>query len=214
MSVDDECVAGSAREGPNRRPSNARAIEVDIRVVAASNVPLDELLRQGKFREDLFHRLKQFTLEVLPLRKHLEDIPELAQYFLKAANEEMKKSISGFTPEAVKAMKGYSWPGNVRELKNAVYRAVLLADGLVEPEHLQITLNRDKLVEKSFADSEKGKEISLKKASRHAAGVLEKQLIEQALKQSGGNKSLAAKRLKIDRKALYNKLKKYKLTAQ
>ncbi|OGR88776.1 MAG: hypothetical protein A3A86_03030 [Elusimicrobia bacterium RIFCSPLOWO2_01_FULL_60_11] len=188
-----------------------KEVDIDIRVITASNASLEEMIKAGKFREDLYHRLNQFLLEVPPLRKRTDDIPELAAYFLKAANEEMKKSVGGFSPEALKAMKGYSWPGNIREFKNAVYRAVLLADDEVKPEHLQIMLTRDKFVEKSLQDSEAGKGISLKKASRHASGILEKQLIEQALESCGGNKSLAAKRLKIDRKALYNKLKKYKL---
>ncbi len=188
-----------------------KEIEVDIRVIAASNIPLSELIKQGKFREDLFHRLNQFTLEIPPLRKRSEDIPELAKFFLEGANHEMKKSISGFSDDAIKTMKNYSWPGNIRELKNAVYRAVLLAEDEINPEHLQITLTKDKFVEKSLMDSEAGKDVSLKKASRHAAGILEKQLIEQVLDKCGGNKSLAAKRLKIDRKALYNKLKRYKI---
>ncbi len=188
-----------------------KEIDVDLRVVVASNVPLIELTRLGKFREDLYHRLNQLTLEIPPLRKHIEDVPALAEYFLKAANEEMKKHVSGFSADALKLMRGYSWPGNIREFKNAVYRAVLLAEGEILPEHLQITLTRDKFVEKSFLDSGVGKNISLKKASKHAAGILEKQLIEQVLEKCDNNKSLAAKRLKIDRKALYNKLKKYKL---
>ncbi len=188
-----------------------REIEVDIRVIAASNITLEDLIKQGKFREDLFHRLNQFTLMIPPLRKRSEDILELAQYFMKGANEEMKKNISEFSPEAIKTMRNYSWPGNVRELKNAVYRAVLLSENVIEPEHLQITLNKDKFIEKSLLDTEAGRDVSLKKASRHAAGVLEKQMIEQVLEKCGGNKSLAAKRLKIDRKALYNKLKRFKI---
>ncbi|OGR85181.1 MAG: hypothetical protein A2901_06490 [Elusimicrobia bacterium RIFCSPLOWO2_01_FULL_54_10] len=185
--------------------------DIDIRVIAASNVSLEEMIKAGKFREDLYHRLNQFKLDVPPLRKRTEDIPELGEFFLKNANDEMKKSVDGFSEDALKTMRNYSWPGNIREFKNAVYRAVLLAETTIEPVHLQITLTRDKYVEKSIQDSEAGRGISLKKASRHAAGILEKQLIEQTLEKCGGNKSLAAKRLKIDRKALYNKLKKFKL---
>ncbi len=188
-----------------------KEIEVDIRVIVASNKNLADLMKEGKFREDLYHRLNQFVLQVPPLRKRADDVPELAEYFMKSANLELKKSVVSFAPEAVRLMKNYTWPGNVRELKNAVYRAVLLAENEVKPEHLQIFLTRDKLVEKAMMDSESGRNVSLKKASRHAAGVLERRLIEQTLEKCKNNKSLAAKRLKIDRKALYNKLKKYKL---
>lgn len=187
-----------------------KEIEVDIRVIAASNIPLEDLVRLGRFREDLFHRLNQFILEIPPLRERSEDIPELARFFMKSANEEMKKSISGFTSEALNAMRDHSWPGNVRELKNAVYRAVLLADTKVEPDDLQIARSRERQAEKSLPDAG-GSVTSLKKASRQAVGVLEKQMIEQVLEQCRGNKSMAAKRLKIDRKALYNKLKTYKI---
>lgn len=188
-----------------------KEIEVDIRVIAASNKSLQELMQMGKFREDLYHRLDQFTLTVPPLRKRIEDVSEIAYYFLRNANQEMRKEVKGFSSEAIRLMKSYSWPGNVRELQNAVYRAVLLAEGEIKPEHLQISLTRDKLVEKSLENSSRGEKISLKKASRHAAQVLEKQLIEQMLRKCNNNKSLAAKRLRIDRKGLYNKLKKYKL---
>ena len=189
-----------------------KEIEVDARVIVASNRDLTGLQKEGKFREDLFHRLNQFTLVIPPLRKRAEDIPKLAAFFLENANEEMKKNVSGFSEPAVRLMKNYSWPGNVRELRNAVYRAALLAETEVRPEHLQILLTRDKFVEKTLSNTGSGRRISLKKASRHAAGVLEKQLIEEVLAQCKGNKSLAAKRLRIDRKALYNKLKKFKLT--
>lgn len=188
-----------------------KEIEVDVRVMVASNKNLELMTREGKFREDLFHRLNQITLSVPPLRKRIDDVPELAAYFLKNANQEMHKSVENFSIDAIRLMKNYSWPGNVRELKNAVYRAALLADKEIKPEHLQISLTRDKLVEKSISDSAAGKKVSLKKATRHATQVLEKQLIEQTLRKCNHNKTLAAKRLKIDRKALYNKLKKYKL---
>lgn len=188
-----------------------KEIEIDIRVIVASNKNMEDLTREGKFREDLFHRLNQFTLWVPPLRKRLDDVEELAAHFMQSAGKEMSKETRGFSPEALRLMKSYSWPGNIRELKNAVYRAVLLAEGEIKPEQLQLSLTRDKFVEKSFSDAESGKKISLKKASRHAAQVLEKQLIEQILRKCKNNKTLAAKRLKIDRKALYNKLKKYKI---
>jgi DNA-binding NtrC family response regulator len=188
-----------------------REIEVDLRIVVASNRDLAQLVKAGHFREDLYHRLNQFTIEVPPLRKRSEDVEELAQYFLKAANREMNKKVPGFTSEALRTMRSYSWPGNVREFRNAVYRAVLLSDGEIEAEHLQISLNRNLFLQKTLDDSGSGAKVSLKKASKHATHILEKQIIEQTLKKCGNNKSLAAKRLKIDRKALYNKLKKYRI---
>jgi len=122
-----------------------KEIDVDIRVITASNTRLEDMIQSGKFREDLYYRLNQFRLEVPPLRQRREDILELGEFFLKAANDEMKKSVAGFFPEALKAMQSYSWPGNVREFKNAVYRAVLLADTKIRPEHLHISLNHNKV---------------------------------------------------------------------
>ncbi len=180
-------------------------------MLCASNIPLEALTKKGQFREDLYHRLNQFSISIPPLRKRLDDIEDLARHFLKSANREMTKNLEDFTKEALVLMKSYSWPGNIRELRNSVYRAALLADSEIRPEHLQLSMTRNKYVERTLMDSSMGKNISLKKASRHAAGVLEKQLIEQTLKKCGNNRSLAAKRLKIDRKALYNKLKKYRI---
>ncbi len=188
-----------------------KEIDIDIRVLCASNIPLESLTKRGRFREDLYHRLNQFALSIPPLRKRLDDIEDLAAYFMDCANREMTKNISGFTKETVSLIKSYSWPGNIRELKNSVYRAAILADDQIRPEHLQLSMTRNKYVEKTLADSQMGRKISLKKASRHAAGVLEKQLIEQTLKKCNNNKSMAAKKLRIDRKALYNKLKKFKI---
>lgn len=188
-----------------------REIPIDIRVIVASNKRLEDLVKEGKFREDLYHRLNQFSLDLPPLRKRVEDIPQLAEFFLTNANQEMKKNVRKFSSEAIRLMKNYSWPGNIRELKNAVYRATLLSDYEILPEHLQLSLSKDKFIEKNLLTSVAGGKVSLKKVSRHAKETLEKQLIEQALRSCKNNKSLAAKRLKIDRKALYNKLKKYKL---
>lgn len=188
-----------------------RDIEIDIRVIVACNRSLEGMVEEGKFREDLFHRLNEFKLIIPALRKRIEDIPELATNFLALANQEMNKNVVSFSNDAIHLMQSYAWPGNIRELKNAVYRAALLAETEIKPEHLQISLSKDRIIEKSFLDLESGKKFSLKKASKQASSILEKQMIEQTLKKCKYNKTLAAKQLKIDRKALYNKLKKYKI---
>ena len=170
-------------------------IKVDIRVVTATNEDLSQAVKEGNFREDLYHRLNEFTIKVPALRERTEDLILFAEYFLDEANIELEKEVMGFSEDTLKAFQRYAWPGNLRELKNTVKRAVLLTKSNEIP--LQVLPH-----EIATATQEK-ETYSLFKSKN------EETLILEALEKSNGNKSKAARILSIDRKTLYNKLKQY-----
>ena len=171
-------------------------IEVDIRVVTATNEDLSEAVKEGEFREDLYHRLNEFSIKVPALRERKEDLMLFANQFLDEANADLEKNILGFTDEAIHAFRNYNWPGNLRELKNMVKRAVLLTQAELIPL---------KVLPHEIATSTRSNDndYGLFKNKN------EEQLILDALEKTGGNKSKAARMLSIDRKTLYNKLKQY-----
>ncbi|MBT8295440.1 MAG: sigma-54 dependent transcriptional regulator [Gramella sp.] len=171
-------------------------IQVDIRVVTATNEDLNEAVKEGDFREDLYHRLNEFSIKVPALRERKEDLMLFANQFLDEANADLEKNIVGFSDEAIHAFKNYNWPGNLRELKNMVKRAVLLTQDDLIPI---------KVLPHEIATSTRNNEndYGLFKNKN------EEQLILDALEKTGGNKSKAARMLSIDRKTLYNKLKQY-----
>ncbi len=204
---------------------------VDVRVVTASNVDLAAAVKAGQFREDLYHRLNEFTVHVPPLRSRPNDILLLAEVFRQEANQELGKRVTGFSPEVFNMLKAYPWPGNVRELKNTIKRSVLLADSTVLPEHLEVTLRlRQPMRPASSSPTTANRSVKaspeafgvsapsnafphtdpseLKRAAKHATAEVEKQLILEALQKTRYNKSEAAKLLGIDRTAVYYKMKK------
>ncbi|WP_277638441.1 sigma-54-dependent transcriptional regulator [Bacteroides graminisolvens] len=170
-----------------------REIPANVRIVAATNENLEKAVKEGRFREDLYHRLNEFPLEVPPLRECREDILPLASFFLERACEEMnKKTIIGFEMEAQNILQSYSWPGNVRDLKNYIRKAVLLAEGTtIGVNELELDLSRS-------SDS-----LSLKSEDE------EKKRIVKALQTAHYNKALAAELLQISRPTLYEKIKTY-----
>ena len=174
---------------------SSEEIRVDIRVITATNEDLTELVKDGEFREDLYHRLNEFSIRVPSLKDRAEDLMIFANFFLELANHELEKEVTGFNDSAIAAFKNYSWPGNLRELKNVVKRAVLLTPG-------------DIVTEKVLPY-----EVVSSKAADPGFGLFknknEQELILDALEKSNGNKSKAARILSIDRKTLYNKLKQY-----
>lgn len=171
-------------------------IEVDIRVVTATNEDLAEAVKEGEFREDLYHRLNEFSIKVPALRERKEDLMLFADHFLNEANADLEKNVVGFSDEAIHAFKNYNWPGNLRELKNMVKRAVLLTkDDLIPLKVLPHEI--------ATASRSNDNDYGLFKNKN------EEQLILDALEKTGGNKSKAARMLSIDRKTLYNKLKQY-----
>lgn len=172
-------------------------ITVDIRVIAATNEDLEEGVKKGDFREDLYHRLNEFSIRVPRLSDRQEDLMLFANVFLEKANTELEKNILGFDVAAVNAMKAYEWPGNLRELKNVIKRAVLLTNN----EKIALDVLPRELA------------LAQRKPDQSTYGLFknknEEELILDALENSNGNKSKAARLLNIDRKTLYNKLKHY-----
>lgn len=170
-------------------------IKVDIRVVTATNEDLSKAVKEGNFREDLYHRLNEFSIQVPALRDRREDLMLFAENFLDEANVELEKDVIGFSDEAIEAFQNYSWPGNLRELKNMVKRAVLLTQDPIIP--LKVLPHEITVANKS------DETYSFFKSKN------EESLILDALEKASGNKSKAARLLSIDRKTLYNKLKQY-----
>jgi two-component system response regulator HydG len=170
-------------------------IQVNIRVITATNEDLKQAVENGDFREDLFHRLNEFSIQVPALKKRKEDLMIFANYFLEKANEELEKSIVGFTDTTIELFTHYPWPGNLREMQNTIKRAVLLTqEKMIAAEVLPAQMHMAKPEEESY---------SLFKNKN------EQELILDALEEANGNKSKAARLLNIDRKTLYNKLKQY-----
>lgn len=169
-----------------------KEIQVDVRLVSATNENLEQAIEKGTFREDLYHRINEFTLRMPQLKDRREDILLFANFFLDQANRELDKHLIGFDEQASKALLEYQWPGNLRQMKNIIRRATLLAQNKL------ITLN-----ELSELQNQAPAHIGMQLRNEEA----EKQQIIEALKQTGYNKSRAAQLLGIDRKTLYNKLK-------
>ena len=192
-----------------RHLGGKKDIPIDTRVIVAANRDLPACIKEGSFREDLFHRLNQFTLAVPSLAERKEDIPALAAFFLREAEKLVNKKIDTISDAALAALAAYAWPGNVRELKNAIIRAALLSGGEILPEHLALGGNAAAREQNLAAPA--AENFDLKENLRQARAATERRLLTAALAQTGGNKLQAAKLLSIDRKALYNKLKEYSL---
>ena len=183
-----------------RKIGSTKEIQVDVRLICATNENLKEGIAKGTFREDLYHRINEFTLRMPSLKERPEDILLFANFFLDQANKELDKDLIGFDAKASKILQEYQWPGNLRQLKNIVKRATLLARGeFITPLELGEELNEKQ--------SDNQNQVII--GSSLNKEETEKQLIINALKQTGNNKSKAATLLGIDRKTLYNKLKHY-----
>lgn len=179
---------------------STRTISVDIRVIAATNKNLEEEVKEGNFRDDLFYRLNVVPIEVPPLRSRKEDIPLLAKHFLNVYGEKSQTSIKGFLPRTMDLMMRYDWPGNIRELENAVERAVLLCrDEYISPEDLPVPVQKTEGEGQARVSVPPG--MTLKE--------VEKEVIVQTLEETGGNRTQTARILGISRKTLQNKLKEY-----
>ena len=194
------------QQGEIQRVGSDVPITVDVRVIAATNRNLLREAQEKRFREDLFFRLNVISIEVPALRQRGDDIPLLAAYFLQRFAERNRKSIKGFSPQALDSMRRYRWPGNVRELENAVERAVILCGGdLVTPAELPDTVAH---APEPVETQESPEAISL---AGMALEDVERLAIEDTMRQTGDNKSEAARRLGITRATLHNKLRKYGL---
>ncbi len=183
------------------RVGGEEVVRVDVRVIAATNRDLMQEIEKGRFREDLYYRLNVVTLQMPLLSDRKEDIPLLAQHFLKMFSEKNRKEIKGFTPQAMDRLLKYNWPGNVRELMNAIERGVVLSrTDYIDEADLPL-----------FPEDKTGNKISLRDtlAAELSLEEVEKATILNTLETTGGNKSEAARRLGITRKTLHKKLKAY-----
>lgn len=189
-----------------------KAQPIRVRIVAAANKPLEKDVEAGKFRSDLYFRLKEFPITVPPLRERKDDIPYLAKKFMDEAQEEIKKKCGGISKEALSVLLSYPWPGNVRELRNVVRQAALLCEENlpIKTEHLMLSthLMSDK-TEIGLAVSVMGYEGKkpLKETLKPEIDALEKRIIQEVLTETKGNKSEAARILDIDYKTLFRKMK-------
>lgn len=197
-----------------RRVGGNKEKEVDVRIIVASNENLQEAYRKGKFREDLYHRFNEFSINLPPLRERQQDIPAFADFFLRKTNAELQKNVAGFEPGVLDIFQHYAWPGNLREFRNVVRRAVLLTpEGeKIQQRSLPWEMNQPGVatvdttpatVAKPAASA--GRETDLRDAALRA----EYETIMSVLQQVNFNKKKAAELLKIDRKTLYNKLKSF-----
>ncbi len=199
------------QENRVRRIGGTKDLPVDVRIIVASNENLALAVEKGQFRQDLYHRLNEFSIVIPPLRDRQRDIIVLAEYFLQEANNELKKSIRSFSGEVIDTLLAYSWPGNIRELKNVIRRAALMTEYLdIELKSLPPEIVREahmKRVQKIPLDGEKYQALTLKDSAHEAEAAT----IMRVLKEVNYNRTKAAKVLNIDRKTLYNKMKLLKI---
>lgn len=185
-----------------------KEISIDIRIISATNEDLISGIDGGTFREDLYHRINEFSIRIPDLKERIEDLPDFIDFFLKESNKELNKDIKGFTPEARLGLLQYAWPGNIRQLKNTIRKANLLTQGdLIALESLDL----DHFVLTAQTEVE-SKSIVAPTIELYDEDT-EKEKIIAALKLTKNNKTKAAQMLKIDRKTLYNKIKLYEIEA-
>jgi nitrogen regulation protein NR(I) len=203
------------QESEFERVGGIKTLRVDVRLIAATNRDLKQLIGEGRFREDLYYRLAVVPIALPPLRDRKEDIPLLVDHFIEKYDRRLGKRVVGIEPEALQVLMSYTWPGNIRELENLMERSVLFADGpLIEAASLP-----DSLRERGGAPPVPIAAVgplgaiaapsgaSMKEIVRQAQAELEKELISRALAETGGNVTRAAKRLQISRKSLQVKMK-------
>jgi DNA-binding NtrC family response regulator len=203
------------------RVGGIKTIRVDVRLIAATNRELEEEIREGRFREDLYYRLNVVLVHLAPLRERPTDIPLLLAHVLEKLNTRLKRQVRGFTDEALGRLMTYAWPGNIRELENVVERCLLFCDGeLIDVEHLPPSSTmlapereepRPPVVQAKAPDIdeafEAAAESGLKEAVREATAKVERELIVRALARTGGNVTHTARLLRISRKSLQTKMK-------
>ncbi|MGA2658531.1 MAG: sigma-54 dependent transcriptional regulator [Verrucomicrobiota bacterium] len=195
------------------RVGGVQPIKTDVRVLAAGNQDLEAAVAAGRFRADLFYRLNEFTLRIPPLRQRKEDILYLANRFLDLTNQELKKTVLGFSEPAIQALLNYPWPGNVRQLRSTIRRAVLLAGEVVAEEHLDILRDDSEALRPAAsparAQAASATGLSLRAMVAQSTTALEREVLSEALRQTGGNKAKAARVLQVDYKTIQSKIKRY-----
>ncbi len=188
------------------RVGGTKKITADVRIIASTNRNLDEEVKKGNFRTDLYYRLKVISFYIPPLRERKEDILALIEYYLQYYNKLFHKNVTKITPEAREVFREYYWTGNVRELKNVIERIVLLEDDdTIALRHLPLEMLTFPNIKKDYINERELQKIE-------PLQVVEQKYIEKVLKLTGGNKSKTANLLGISRKTLWEKIKRYKIT--
>ncbi len=196
------------QEGEFERVGGLQTIKVDVRLVAASNRDLQKEVEAGNFREDLFYRLNVVPIHLPPLRERKQDIPLLVDHFVEKFNRKLSRSVKGLDQQAIDAVTRYHWPGNIRELENVVERCILFAEGeVIGLSDLPEEITSQPSAPVSLPPAEAAGDVSLKDIVRQATAEIERDLILQALDQTQGNVTRAARLLKISRKSLQIKMK-------
>lgn len=192
------------------RVGGRKPVTVNLRLIVATNQDLNLAVASASFSRDLFYRLSEFTIHIQPIRERKEDIIHLANRFLQATNVELAKKVKGFSQSAVDTMISYGWPGNVRQLRSAVRRAVLQAEDWIDPEHMALEAAPATARAQVTATQPTGWDgLSLKEIVRRNTMEIERSVLTEVLRKTGGNKAKAARLLKIDYTTLHAKLKQY-----
>jgi transcriptional regulator with PAS, ATPase and Fis domain len=184
---------------------STKTVEVDVRIIAATNVDLEKAVEEGTFREDLYYRLNVIPMHIPPLRERFGDIPLLLHHFITHFNKAKGKNISGIAPEAMELLNNYNWPGNVRELENLVERvAILKGEGMIQPSDLP-----EKYQQRKYAQNAQDMQITDQGVDFNSAvDAFENALIMKALEKTNWNRNQAAQLLKLNRTTLVEKIKK------
>jgi len=196
------------QESEIRRVGDSKSRSIDVRVVAATSRPMQQMVEDGSFRQDLYYRLNVMSVEIPPLRERRDDIPPLVDHLLSEMNERLGSAIEGVEAAALRRLLGYDWPGNVRELENCLEHAIVMSDGdwLTEsdlPERIRKGLGTSESLALPLPDGD----LSVKRLSR----ALERELILRALERTGGNRTHAARLLELSHRALLYKIKDFGL---
>jgi DNA-binding NtrC family response regulator len=199
------------------RVGGNKKISVDLRIISATNRKLENDIKNGKFREDLYYRLVVYPITIPALREHKEDIPLLVTYFLKKYKKEMPKIITTVSAPAMQALMEYDWQGNIRQLENVIYRAMVTTrTETIEVEDLYMGTRQDDISAfetPAFQEKKENAILSTMKSQTRSKTIkeLEKNALIEALKTTEGNVEQAAKRLDLSRATIYRKIKKYKI---
>lgn len=207
-------------ENSFERLGGTKRISVDLRIVAATNHDIHELIREGRFRGDLYYRIATVEINLPPLRARAQDIPYLAEFFIGLYAERYHRRIDGIAPDVMRRWLEYSWPGNIRELQNVIHQAVLLCTGpRIETDSLMIgraeqpsaAAQKEEHFSAASSPHSTAPDTPLRKGSGAAAASYEKRRIEEALAQAKGNKSQTARALGVTRKTLAQKIRRYSI---
>ena len=181
------------------RVGDTKAIPIDIRLICATNKDLEKMVRDGEFREDLYYRINTMHLHLPALRERTDEIPQLAEMFVRKYAERYRRPVGGITPEALDILKNHYWSGNIRELHNCIEKAVILSDGnMLNASDIELPQSRSSVSNSAMSGNETLEET-------------EEKAIRAAMARFGGNLSMVAKSLEISRPTLYAKLKKYNI---